>query len=432
MKSIFFNNSRFFYCSETNTIINSEFKDIYENFTQKRKVKIEDIELNETIIQSKVKNLNHVIFETTQECNLECKYCVYASQKYLYHRTPTSKSLNVETARKALDYIKKIISGRSRREFTIGFYGGEPLLNYQMIKIIVKYAKNIFENWKLNFSMTTNGTLLTEEIIRFLIDNSFILRISLDGPIENHDAKRVFPTGKGSFQQVIKNMNKIKKINEEYFKKIFLAVVISKDLPLEKTVDFFKNNELVKHLPMRISFVNEKDNDYYKYFPYNQQTFIQSRKNFYDSVIEKKRNKIELLPIESSFIDQIKRLTSYNVKKRIFFTTAATCFFDNRLFVDVNGRFHVCERVNQSFSIGDTESGFNYPRMTKMLKEFSQLIKTNCLDCEANYLCERCFVHFARDGRFELNHELCRRVKSQMKNMLENILQLQNIGIGIN
>lgn len=429
MKSIFFNNSLFFYCSETNTIINSEFKDIYENFTQKRKVKIEDIELNETIIQSKVKDLNHVIFETTQECNLECKYCVYASQRYLYQRTPSSQSLNFETARKTLDYIKKIIYGRNDRELAIGFYGGEPLLNYQMIKQIVKYSRNIFKNWKLNFSMTTNGTLLTEKIIRFLIDNLFFLRISLDGPIENHDAKRVFPTGKGSFQQVIKNMNKIKKINEEYFKKVFLAVVISKDLPLEKTVDFFKNNELVKHLPMRISFVNEKDNDYYKYFPYNQQKFIQSRKNFYDSVIEKKRNKIELLPIESSFIDQIKRLTSYNVKKRIFFTTAATCFFDNRLFVDVNGRFHVCERVNQSFSIGGVESGFNYAGMSQMIKEFSELIKTNCLDCEANYLCERCFANFARDGRFELNHELCRRVKSQMKNMLENILQLQNIGI---
>jgi len=428
MKGIFLDNSRFFYSSETNTIINSEFKDIYENFIPKRKVEIEDIEVSETIIQSKVKNLSQITFEVTQECNLECKYCAYSSQRYFYQRTPSAQSLSFETGRKVLNYIKKIIDGRSNREFAIGFYGGEPLLKYQLIKQMVTYAKNIFKDWELLFTMTTNGTLLTEEIIRFLIDHSFYLHVSLDGPEENHDAKRVFSNGNGSFQQVMKNLNKIKEINEEYFKKIFLNPTISKDLSFEKTVDFFRYNELVKRLPQRYSYVSEKDNDYYRHFPFDQQTFRQSVRNFYESVLEKKRKKIELLPIEFNRIDQREKLDSY-LKNKHFLTTAGTCFFDNRLFIDAYGRFHICEKVNQSNPIGSAESGYNFSRMKQILKEFSEVIKAHCLECDVNCFCERCFATFAKDGRFEMDHEYCKNRKKILENMLNDFIQLKREGI---
>ena len=428
MKGIFLDNSRFFYSSETNTIINSEFKDIYQNFVPKRKVKIEDIEISETIIQSKVKNLNQITFEVTQECNLECKYCAYSSQRYFYQRTPSSQSLNFETARKVLNYIKKIIHSRSNRELVIGFYGGEPLLKYQLIKQIVADAKHIFKDWELLFTMTTNGTLLTEEIIRFLRDNSFYLHVSLDGPEENHDAKRVFSNGQGSFQKVMENLNKIKEIDKEYFKKTFLNPTISKDLSFDKTVDFFRNNELVKHLPQRYSYVSEKDSDYYRYFPYDKQTFRQSVRNFYKSVLEKKRKKMALLPIESNRIDQREKMDSC-LKNRHFLTTAETCFFDNRLFIDAYGQFHVCEKVNQSNPIGNAESGYDFSRMKQMLNEFSEVIKSHCMECEVNCFCERCFATFARDGRFEMDHEYCKNTKRIMENTLNEFIQLKREGI---
>ena len=127
-------------------------------------------------------NIGQLILQVTQNCNLRCKYCVY-SGSYV-NRTHSNKRMSFETAKKAVDFYYR--HNRNKKNAIIGFYGGEPLLEMDLIKRVVEYSKKLFEGKFIVFNITTNATLLTEDIIHFFNDNNIGLTISLDGPKSVH------------------------------------------------------------------------------------------------------------------------------------------------------------------------------------------------------------------------------------------------------
>lgn len=152
--------------------------------------------------------LSSLVLQVTQQCNLRCSYCAFSG---LYHnRTHNSERMNFETARKAIDFfIERSFESESLH---LGFYGGEPLLEIELIKKCVDYIQKNVEGKRITFGITTNGTLLTGEVLQFLYDNDFSITISLDGPKEDHDACRKFANGKGSFDIVVKNISEAKRL----------------------------------------------------------------------------------------------------------------------------------------------------------------------------------------------------------------------------
>ncbi|PGS25319.1 radical SAM protein, partial [Bacillus thuringiensis] len=107
----------------------------------------------------------------TESCNLRCKYCLYSGE-YDNNRTHNYFKMQTGTAKEAVfKYLASVTKIKQNKPFTIpmiGFYGGEPLLNYELIKDIVSYAKEVY-NGKIYFNITTNATLLNEKKIKFLI-----------------------------------------------------------------------------------------------------------------------------------------------------------------------------------------------------------------------------------------------------------------------
>lgn len=94
----------------------------------------------------------------------------------------------------------------------IGFYGGEPLINFPIIKKTVDYAKEIFAGKDIPFALTTNAVLLSDEILRYFNDNNVYMKVSLDGPKEIHDHHRKFPHGNASsFDYVVRALEKVSK-----------------------------------------------------------------------------------------------------------------------------------------------------------------------------------------------------------------------------
>ena len=91
----------------------------------------------------------------------------------------------------------------------LGFYGGEPLLNYKLIEQSVNYAKEIIRDKEISFSLTTNATLITPQIAKFLVENEFEILISLDGPKDIHNENRIFINGNGSFNSTIEGIKVI-------------------------------------------------------------------------------------------------------------------------------------------------------------------------------------------------------------------------------
>lgn len=160
----------------------------------------------------KNKEINSLSLLTTLRCNLKCKYC-YINQRDL--------DMSFDTLKKALDLFLNS-SGLNKR---IIFVGGEPLLNYNLIKSAVNYINQLKINSKKKIItiLNTNGTIMNDEIFEFFKDIDFI-SISLDGVKETQDKNRLFKDDSSSFNIILKNINHLK----EHFKdKLLLNKVIT-------------------------------------------------------------------------------------------------------------------------------------------------------------------------------------------------------------
>ncbi|MNV26209.1 Anaerobic sulfatase-maturating enzyme [compost metagenome] len=137
-----------------------------------------------------------------QKCNMGCTYC-YADQGDF---GGPSKNMSIESAFKAIDLLLRDCPEDGTVQLT--FLGGEPLINRKAVREAVSYAetKSKEKNIKVRYSITTNGTLLTEEDAVFFETHGFAVTISLDGLKEAHDAQRPMKGGKGSFDRVMQNI----------------------------------------------------------------------------------------------------------------------------------------------------------------------------------------------------------------------------------
>ncbi len=138
---------------------------------------------------------------TTGACNLRCKYCYEGLDKPHLHMT-------MNMAKEVINFIEKDF--KEDRELLVNFHGGEPFLNFAVIRCIVEQLEKKFkERYKLSFSATTNGTILDGEMVDFIREHDMELTFSIDGRKGTHDRIRIFPGGKGSHRLVMKNAKKI-------------------------------------------------------------------------------------------------------------------------------------------------------------------------------------------------------------------------------
>ncbi len=148
-----------------------------------------------------------IILLLAQECNMRCVYCYGVGGKYA-----GAGLMSEETAFRAVDWL--IANSGNARKVGIGFYGGEPLLNFPLMRKVVSYAgtKAAEKCKQINFNMTTNGSLLTDEISSFLEDEKIDLLISFDGPPEYQNRQRPFKDGSGSYDRVHANIQKLRAV----------------------------------------------------------------------------------------------------------------------------------------------------------------------------------------------------------------------------
>ena len=111
------------------------------------------------------RKLTKITVQLTQNCNFRCKYCIYSETHNTRQRSHSTERMTWETAKKAIDFLRE--HSVDSPEVNIGFYGGEPLLEFPLLKKAVEYSEQQFEGKKLTFNITTNGTLLNDEMIYF-------------------------------------------------------------------------------------------------------------------------------------------------------------------------------------------------------------------------------------------------------------------------
>jgi uncharacterized protein len=136
-----------------------------------------------------------LVLNVANDCNLGCSYCFASQGDY---GTP-KRMMTEETARRSVDFL--LSNSGAHKSVTIVFFGGEPLMNLKLIRRLVDYANEAgAKAGKLvEFTMTTNATYLTREVIDFLSDNSVGVSVSIDGPKQYHDLRRTYKGGRGSY-----------------------------------------------------------------------------------------------------------------------------------------------------------------------------------------------------------------------------------------
>lgn len=145
----------------------------------------------------------HITIWVTDNCNLSCKYCYEGSDKKVL-------IMSSEIEAKAIKMIFDQLKEKKVSRLSITLHGGEPLLAFDRIKSIVGQIKQGFPDCE--FGMTTNGTILNDEILEFITREIKDLSVSIDGTRENHDKNRVFQNGIGTYEQIHKNIKRILKL----------------------------------------------------------------------------------------------------------------------------------------------------------------------------------------------------------------------------
>ena len=166
-------------------------KDEYENY-------IMDFKKRPTVVKALCLHIAH-------DCNLACRYCFAEEGEYHGRRA----LMSYETGKQALDFL--IANSGNRRNLEVDFFGGEPLLNFDVVKQLVAYGR---EQEKLHdkhfrFTLTTNGVLLNDDIMEFANKEMDNIVLSIDGRKEVHDHMRPFKNGKGSYDFILDKFKKV-------------------------------------------------------------------------------------------------------------------------------------------------------------------------------------------------------------------------------
>lgn len=307
------------------------------------------------------------------DCNLACKYCFAEEGEYHGKRS----LMSFEVGKKAIDFL--IENSGSRKNLEVDFFGGEPLMNFDVVKEIVSYSRSKEEKHGKNFrfTLTTNGVLLNDDIMTFLNDNMHNIVLSIDGRKEVHDNMRPSPNGKGSYDLILPKFIKLAELRGQ------------KDYYVRGT--FTHNNldftEDVLHLAdlgfKQISVEPVVTTDEMPYaIKENDLPFICEQYEYLtDKIIEYKSNGKDF----NFFHFMIDLSQGPCVVKRMTGCGAGSEY----LAVSPEGDLYPCHQFvgNEEYKMGTVYSGVERGDIQNEFKSCHVFSKTSCKECWAKYYC---------------------------------------------
>ena len=339
---------------------------------------------------------------TNNSCNLCCDYCFANKGKY----DKPNEFMTLDTSKKSIDFLVKSAIDNNNTKITIAFFGGEPLLNFSLIKKSVEYTE-CFKNINCNYMLTTNGTLLTPEIVSFLQYYRFDIMISIDGNEQLHNFYRRYKSGKGSYKDVVNGIGL-------FNKKLFLnaRITINNNNP---EIHLYIDNILELGFK-RITFAVD-----YNISEKNFYLFVESLKK----LIEKYYNDILLEKFYdiTNFSSVITTLALH--QRKLTFCNAGISY----ITVSADGKYYRCPRFvgNKEFVL-DTIDETN--KVKENIKKFKISLKnepgernTECRSCVYSFICGgMCYHHAVMKGKNEF--ENVPRECYQRKVLFDEIIEM--------
>lgn len=316
--------------------------------------------------------LKALCLHVAHDCNLRCEYCFASKGDYKSGRSLMSE----EVALRAVDYL--IDNSGDRYNIEIDFFGGEPLLNFDVVKKVVEYGRSIekTKNKKFYFTITTNGILLNDQIINYINEYMDNVVISIDGRKQIHDSIRYDINKNGTYDRIVPSAQKL--VNGRTNKSYFARGTFTK-----RNKDFSKD---VKHL----ADLGFKEISVEPVVGIGQDIF------FDEDDIPGILNEYEKLAVEYlKWLDEGLdfRFYHFNIDlyngpclfKRIMACGAGVEYFA----VSPTGELYPCHQFvgEKDFIVGDIYNGINNAKIGDKFKNTNILTKQKCKDCWAKLFC---------------------------------------------
>lgn len=314
-------------------------------------------------------NINPIISLTlliVQECNLGCTYCYAEDGEYL-----DKGKMNNDIAKASIDFLLE--NSGDRKDIYVVFFGGEPLLNFDLIQSTVKYAKEKEKEFgkTIRYSITTNGTLITNKIRNFFKENEFTVQISMDGSEEVHNANRYYKGGKGSYEIIL---NRTKEMREENFITA-RSTITPKGLNVSEMFDHLANLGF-RSVAMSPAAYMLSDDDYKTL----NKEMVQLVETFKEYLKVKDYKKVFQLSNVRSMLDRL-----HSGGYRSHFCGAGA----NSFAIDIRGNLYPCHRFvsEKNYILGNVVQGKKVERHENFMEESHVKNRTTCTTCWARNLC---------------------------------------------
>lgn len=389
--------------------------------------------MDSTLEYSLERCIGTIALQVTQGCNLRCKYCAYSGN--YDNRTHSGKRMSKETAFKAIDFLFEHSIDRDR--VSLGFYGGEPLLELDLIKECVEYAKKKSLGKELMFNMTTNATLITDDVIEFLYDNKFSLTISLDGDQQAHDKNRVFAANdNGTFNVVIQVLKKLQSRHPDYMERVHINAVIDPTTDFDCTSRFFSDYEAVKEIAVQANLISEyyRKDEVASNEEYRERFSYEIFKMYLQKLGRLEEDNISKLVVHGfkSLKDIHESAKNSSLATKRDHHSGPCVPGVQRLFVDVEGNLYPCERVSEASKavcMGHIDTGFDIDKARSLLN-IGQLTEKECKQCWAFRFCSSCAVQADDLEKLSAEKKLqnCVMIRAHLDNMMRDYCVMRNLG----
>lgn len=341
---------------------------------------------------------NQLILQVTQSCNLVCYYCAYANKSGgELQRDHSNKMMTWETAKAGIDFFYE--HSKENTDVTISFYGGEPLIAFDLIKKAVLYAEELFQGKKLSFSMTSNATLYNDEIIEFVMKHNFNLLFSIDGPESIHDINRLRVDGTGSFKSAFENLCKITKLyGKEAQRHVSVNSVLNPANDVDEVLSLF-DEEVFEKYKIGVSSTLADDDYLVNKIEVTEAYNIKIVYQYFLGLLDhlKLVDGLKISPVVTGYTSSLTKI--YGGYKKVANGLADTgapggpCIpGQRRLFLNADGDFYPCERVSELtdvMKIGNIREGFYYDKAAAILNVGS-ITAEKCKNCYAITHCQLC------------------------------------------
>lgn len=328
--------------------------------------------------------ITHAFFNVTDECPLRCKYC------FVNHQP---NYMTYQVAKDAVDFLYAN-SQNDGSDVDITFFGGEPLLMYEsIIKPIAKYVR---DDLKINatLSITTNGVLLTDEIMQFMKDYKIGILFSIDGDKETQDFNRPMIDGSSSFDKIEKNIDKIITL---FPNTVFRSTIVPQTCHLTWSNIQFAIDHGYKTFfttPNVFEEWSETDktilaNEMHKYSEY----FVESYRNKKTPII------LTSLELVMKRIKDINRTAKYDQYRTTYYCQACgKCGLGTSIScsISTDGKIYACQEITSNYStdsifyIGSIYDGVDDNKRQILMDSYdpTKVTGLNCADCKYNRICD--------------------------------------------